>query len=333
MATGTLATRMLWPFMRVTGPGADPAHLQRLGVDVATLADPDTRITHDVARELLTAAIERTGDPAIGLLAGEQVETIDMGVLHYAARNCRDLRAAMKCTARYLRLADSLLEGVLMEEGDLATWELRMALPAPLPQTNDFQAVFAMRSIQWFRGSQETPTEIRLRHRQATDARQYARVFRCPVVLGAEHNAVVFPRAWLDHAVTGASAELLPAFEQQAQRLLDELTHAETVSARVRRLLLQEMGNGQASMRHIARQLHMSISTLRRRLGAEGTTHSDLLDTARRDLAVQQIVDGRMSVGELSLLLGFSNPAAFSRAFRRWTNMSPLEYRTRKAHG
>lgn len=330
MATGTLATRMLWPFMRVNGPSVDPAHLKRLGVDVATLADPETRISHDVARELLAASVQRTGNPALGLLAGERVEAIDMGVLHYATRNCPDLHSALNCASRFMRLADSLLEGVLIEQVDRATWELRMALPTPLPQTNDFQVTFALRSIQWFRASQDPPIEVRLRHREATDARHYARLFRCPVVLGAEHNAIVFPHAWLNDSLAGASPDLLPAFEDQAQRLLSELSQNETTSARVRRLMLKEMGNGQATMGYIARQLHMSASTLRRRLDAEGTTHSALLDQARRDLAVQQVKESRLSIGELSLLLGFSNPAAFSRAFRRWTGMSPIEFRARE---
>lgn len=329
MATGTLATRMLWPFMRVTGPGADPAHLQSLGLDVATLADPDARIAHDVARKLLLAAVERTGNVAIGLLAGEGVEATDAGALHFAARNCPDLRSALRCWTRFMRLADTLLEGVLTEQGECATWEMRMALPAPLPQTNDFQTAFALKAIHWFHGGNEPPIEVRLRHLRPTDARQYARVFACPVVLGAEHNAIVFPRAWLDDPVTGASPGLLPAFESHAERLLQELHQAETVSARVRRLMLKDMGQGHAAMGQIARQLHMSASTLRRRLHAEGTTHSALLDQARRDLALQQVKEARVSIGELSLLLGFSNPAAFSRAFRRWTAMSPIEYRTR----
>lgn len=320
---------MLWPFMRVTGPGADPAHLQSLGIDVAKLADPETRMPHEVARKLLLANVERTGNQALGLMAGEQVEAIDMGVLHYAARNCPDLRSALLCTARYLHLCDSLLEGVLVEQGDRATWELRMALPKPLPQTNDFQAVFAIRSIGWLHGAELPPLEVRLRHTQPTDARHYARVFRCPVTLGAEHNAIVFPRAWLNDPVAGASPGLLPAFEQQAERLLHELRHSETASARVRRLMLKELGHGHAAMGHLARQLHMSPSTLRRRLEAEGTTHSALLDQTRRDLAVQQVKEARISIGELALLLGFSNPTAFSRAFRRWTGMSPIEYRDR----
>jgi len=331
MGTGTLATRMLWPFMRVTAHDADPTHLTRLGIDVATLADPETRISHDVARDLLRATIERTGNVGLGLQAGEQVESMDMGVLHFAARNCPSLRSALKCTARFMKLADSLLEGVLHEQGDRAIWELRMALPAPLPQTNDFQAVFALRSIQWFRERNDPPLEVRLRHTRPTDPRAYLRIFGSAPVMGAEHNAIVFPQRWLEDSIRGASPQLLPAFEDQAQRMLDALSQSETVAARVQRLLLREMAHGQATMGYIARQLHMSASTLRRRLEAEGTTHSTLLDQARHQLAVQQVKEARISIGELSLLLGFSNPAAFSRAFRRWTGMSPIEFRTREA--
>ena len=95
------------------GTASDSSHLKSLGIDLATLADPETRISHDVARTLLKSAIARTGNTAIGLLAGEQVGTTDVGVLHFAARNCPDLRSAVRCTARYLRLGDSVLEGVL----------------------------------------------------------------------------------------------------------------------------------------------------------------------------------------------------------------------------
>ena len=320
---------MLWPFMRLGAPDAGHASkvLEDAGLNIGTLADPDARIPTLLGRQLLLAALEKSSDPALGLHAGERIESADFGVVHHAVRNCTDVRRALLCTARYLRLLDDNVVGSLLEEGERGTWQIENLVPRPLPAVNDFQVTVALMTINHFLGRRAKVLEVHVTHSVATDATEYARVFRAPVRFGTEHNALVVPREVLDAPVAHANRELFSVFDHRAQQLLDELAQSDSIAAKVRQLLVKHLDEGNVGIADSAHRLHMSAATLRRRLAEEGTTHKDLLEQIRREVALHQLHERRLSVGQIAFLLGFSSQSAFGRAFRRWVGTTPLEYR------
>jgi AraC-like DNA-binding protein len=171
-----------------------------------------------------------------------------------------------------------------------------------------------------------------MRHEKATDAAEYARVFRAPVRLGAEHNAVVFRRELLDAPAHHPNPSLLSSFHRNADRLLNDLERGDTFVGKVRRLLIERLEDGLA-ITETARRLHVSEATLRRRLAEElaeeGTTYRHVVDTVRKELALSYL-EGRLQPTEVGYRVGFANSGAFGRAFRRWTGTSPMEYRERR---
>jgi AraC-like DNA-binding protein len=228
-----------------------------------------------------------------------------------------------------MRLLDDYIDASLVEQGDRATWQIRNMGPERLPAINDFQVTAALVCGARYLGVKGPPLEVHLAHSEPTDAAEYARVFQAPVRLGAECNAVVMPRFVLDLPVVHANPDLFAAFDAQAQRMLEQLPHAEPVTVKVRRLVVDQLKRGDTGMEAVANQLHMSVATLRRRLDEEGKTHRELVDEARRELALRHIIDRRIAISEIAFLLGFSSVNAFGRAFRRWTGSSPLDYRAR----
>lgn len=97
-------------------------------------------------------------------------------------------------------------------------------------------------------------------------------------------------------------------------------------AARVRRLLIDLLPTGNANQRLIARRLNKSVSALQRRLNSEGTTYSDVQAETRRLLAEQYVLEGKYSIGQIAYLLGFSDQANFSRAFKRWSGRTPSQF-------
>jgi AraC-like DNA-binding protein len=91
----------------------------------------------------------------------------------------------------------------------------------------------------------------------------------------------------------------------------------------VERLLMPILHTGEAGMEGVARQMGLSRQTLFRRLKDEGMTYEKVLDDLRRRLAVDYLANGRVSTADAAYLTGFSEPAAFSRAFKRWTGSTP----------
>ena len=309
--------------------GPELAALAAAGVDSATLADADARIPRRLIGEIVWNAVQRTGDVALGVHAGEHTDSADFGVMDHAVRACPDVRRAMMCIARYTRLQDDNVEIHFMEEGERVVWQIRNAVPPILRVTNDFQVTVTVMNLMRRLGRHDPPLEVHIRHTEATDPAEYARVFRAPVRLGMPHNGVVIPRALLDQTVPSANPQAFSVFDLMATRLLKELDRTDTTTERVRRLVASRIGRDGIGIVDIGAQLHMSEATLRRRLDEEGTTYKAIVDELRRELAAQYVAEPRVAIGEIAFLLGFSTQSAFGRAFRRWNGVSPLEHRLR----
>ncbi len=303
--------------------------LEREGIDLAGFANPDTRIRHRVVIELLERTLLRTRDPALGLRAGESIDPSDLGVLSHVFRTCQTLREGILCSTRYSHLMNEAAAISLDESADAAVWRWRFTDDVEqLAASNDF--IVASSLVGWRRstGVDETPLEVHLMHRVATSPDDYARIFRCPVKLGMPHNAIVLRRAFLDSPMLGASRGLHVAFGKHAEAVMSRLRKDETVSGRAREAVMAELPNGDPSMEAIARKLAMSVATLRRRLEDEATSHRQILESVRCDLAKGYLSDPRLAISEVAFLLGFSHVTAFYKAFRRWMGgTTPAEFR------
>src|SRR6185369_10618542 len=97
--------------------------------------------------------------------------------------------------------------------------------------------------------------------------------------------------------------------------------------ARLREIIRSELNGGDPGLDHMAQKLGMSSRTLQRKLRDHGTTHQDVLDQMRQDLATRYLQQPEMAIGEVAYLLGFSESSAFHRAFKRWTGATPTEFR------
>jgi len=139
------------------------------------------------------------------------------------------------------------------------------------------------------------------------------------VRFGQPHDRVLFDRAYLDLPLISADPGAARAMREQCERALIELSN--TLVPRVQRALFQPDGSVR-SARVLARQLGVSERTLKRRLAAQNTSYTELLDIARRARALE-LLGSDASVEEMSARLGYSDAANFTRAFRRWTGQSP----------
>jgi AraC-like DNA-binding protein len=327
----TISLRWVIPFMRVTGASpTDIQILQREGITLKDFANPDTRVRHSAMMELLEATVQRTGDPTLGLRAGERFEVGDFDALEYAARSCSNLREAIMCGARYMYLMHGAQESRLVEEGELAAWELRITDEVPqLPAANDFALTSAVSFARRYTGQRNVLREVHFRHAEATSPAEYARIFDgAEIKLGMRHNALVFTREHLEAPMSHAHAGLQAAFEMHASAMLERLRRADGIGGRVRQLLVEQLRAGDVSMATVARRLAMSVATLRRRLGDESTSHSEILDDVRRELAEKYLADMSLAISEVAFLLGFSHVTAFYKAFRRWSQgVTPAEFR------
>jgi len=134
-------------------------------------------------------------------------------------------------------------------------------------------------------------------------------------------------RSWLDRAQLDRSPELCALLQTRAELLLARVEQDAPAAERVKRWLVAQRWQTRPTMDAIARDLGMSARSLRRRLLEERVLFSELVDDARASHAKRMLADPRRSVQETAFALGFATPAAFSRAFKRWTGVAPSAYR------
>jgi AraC-like DNA-binding protein len=132
---------------------------------------------------------------------------------------------------------------------------------------------------------------------------------------------------WLQAGITLAPSYVFGILSAHAEALLESLDGSKTLRGRVESLLMPILHTGDASVDRIAGKLGFSRQTLFRRLRAEGVTFERVLDELRHTLALHYLQGQRVSVNETAYLVGFSDPAAFSRAFKRWTGSRPHSMR------
>lgn len=300
------------------------------GLDPALLGNPDARVPL-LAQQALWAAIQQQlGDLEAGLRIGRALAPGQFSVLGYLLQSSPTLADALRAVQRYQRLAGEGGEVSLQADGE-RLWLVYQARHPEQPATRT-----RVLALMAFWQSLMAPLlhdfhllGARFRHAAPDDLRAYHELFACPLQFDAGDYALALPRALLDAPLAQANLALQSLLREHAEALLARLP-SESLSARVVALLSAQLGQGEPDRGQLAQALHLSERTLQRRLAEEGSSYQHLLGDTRRQLAERHLRDGQLAVTEIALLLGYSEPSVFFRAFRQWTGLTPGEYRARE---
>jgi AraC-like DNA-binding protein len=174
-------------------------------------------------------------------------------------------------------------------------------------------------------GKTVTPVAVRLERPEPVSSEPFSKVFRAQVRFGERENVLAFAACDLDERLPTGNAELARHNDEVVTRHLARIERVR-VSSRLRRWFIDQLPAGEPAEEAAARSLGMSLRNLQRRLEEEGTTYREALQEVRREMARSYLDEGHASVTEIAFLLGFGDASSFSRAFRRWTGLSPRAY-------
>ena len=172
------------------------------------------------------------------------------------------------------------------------------------------------------------PTLVTYAHVRTAEIRRFERFFGCPVEFGAESDSLYFSKETLDLPTCGADPDLFRALQPHAEG--EAKSHGFTpppFSEAVENALFRALASGEPTAEFVAQRLALSPRTLSRRLADEGMTFPNLLASLRRRLAQQYIKEPGLSMEQIALLLGYTEVASFSHAFRRWNGVAPSSVR------
>lgn len=302
----------------------------RLAEDL--LADPDGRVPFACFVALMKAAQEMAGDPALALHFGEAVDVSVIALGGAAAGMSATFEEGFGTMNRYARLAVDVTTsdggdrfGLERSEGRL--WMVdRRANPNDFPELTESTLARMVCSTRRGLGEISLFKAVSFTHPAPPYRQEYERIFRVPLMFGARRNGLA-----LDDRVPGwirrspVPSTVARAVRSRAEGLLLDLEARNTFRGRIEHLLLCALPAGEASVGVIAHRLSVSRHTLLRRLKAEGVTFDEVLNGLRQRMATQ-LLEGGASVQQTAHRLGYSDPASFSRAFKRWTGVAPSRF-------
>ena len=298
--------------------------MRAAGLTARDFDDPDT-ILSDVACVALFGEAARTcAVPNFALRVAEQIPLGAYPLLDYLVMTSESVGEGFDQLTRYLRLVGSPADLRIHEGKDPVV--VRLAVCSP------FNAEFTL-SLAVLHFRRETdgafqPSAVRFRHRPA-DPADFERRLACSVETGAEADEIAVPRSVWRLPLRRRDSLLHGVLRSQAEQVLARRGSDGRASTQLRRVLSTDMSRGGADLATLARRFGSSPRTLQRRLGEEGTSFQEVLDQVRREAAERYLADSSLSCAEVGYLLGFSEPAAFHRAFKRWRGVTPKEYRSR----
>jgi AraC-like DNA-binding protein len=304
---------------------------KRFQLSPKTLTSPEARISIPRFMRLGHAAIEASGNPALGLRMGALSRPVDAGIAGLAGETAHTLGAAMQTLIRYSLLTSRNSRGlpqIVPEQRRLAFYSIR-----PYNNFNYFVVDSVLGAwTQFLRtasGHWDVLESLTIEYPSVGLDEIFEAWFRCPVQFGAPENSVTVRQAIWQQGPVNAQPAMHEELTQRCETELQEIQRGWTTGDRVQRLLTPLFRGETPSLETIASKLGMTPWTLQRQLSAENTGFRELMDDTRKQLAKDYIRETDTSLSEIAWLLGFSNPAALHKAYRRWFGLSPGEHRRR----
>jgi AraC-like DNA-binding protein len=316
--------------------GASRAKLaERSRIDRADLADADDRVPFSKYVALMRAGQELCRDPALALHFGEAVDASEVSIAHVAG-GAENLGDALAQGNRYAPLgveveADGTGDRLQLRRAAGQLWLVDARRnPNDFPELTESTFARMISTMRRLLGDRQVVTTVHVTHAEPAYRAEYERIFRVPVVFGSNWNALRIDEALMSSIrFPTPSRYVTSVLKDHAEALLERLESSRSTRDRVERLLMPLLSTGDVRMGTIAGKLCCSRQTLFRRLKVEGVTFEQVLDELRHKLALNYLSANKASVKETARLVGYADPAAFSRAFKRWTGSSPRMYVSR----
>ena len=301
--------------------------LIKSGVEPTDSSQP-INLSADQLNIICTNALRLTGDEALGMKLGMHLDIVSLGIFGYALMTSETLSDAVHLLLRYNQ---ALLPSITINLETHGTSIDLMGRGAHLPSHLErfyLDTLFAAlaTNLRTLTGIDRVPFRLKLDYASVTDKSTYYSVFGPAVEFNAGLSAMSFDEQTLLLPISSSNPFAQDIFQRECDRIIASDNHLGMVSERVKQILISASLDF-PSTAVVASKLHMSESTLQRRLAKEGCKFQQLLDQVRYRLALEYLQGTHLPVTEVALLLGYSSAANFRRSFKRWSGVTPAKIR------
>lgn len=329
-ARASISFRYAWRILQTARElGANPEDICRqAGLLIPPAPSPDLWIPVTQHLDVWDSAQAAVGRRDFPLLVAESMGAETDDLVAFSCMTSERLLAALQNLARYMPVATNWAHWEF--EGDAAGCQLAYFNPGEKRPALRYSAEFALACVvalgRRYTGVEWSPREVQFAHDPPDDVRHLEAFFGAPVMFGRHRHALKIDKTVLSLPMAKADRALSAFFDKQAAQVLaNQDTSTIEIDLALERVLVELFKDGNPTLEAAARKLATSSRTLRRRLLERGTTFQQQLDRLRLSLAGRYLSEEQRSIGEIAYLLGFSDTAAFYRAYRRWTGKTPRE--------
>jgi AraC-like DNA-binding protein len=305
------------------------AMFTRLGIDLVGLYKGETRLPSKKIKFAWEEAARMTGDSAFGLSAAEVAFPTMFHSLSIVMSSCSSLGEAFEKFMRFRHVIDTISINSFEDCGDNVSFGWSPVTDIESEIGAEAFIACLMTLCRWGHGLSFSPHKVFLTRDKPEDTEQYEAFFKAPVEFNCDQNILYFDKESMYRPILTANKELASQSEVLTADYLARTLQGDTI-AKVYKVLMDFIANKFCSIELVAEELNMSPRTLQRKLHTLDTSYEALVDDARRDYAIALISDNRVPLKEVSYRAGFSDASNFGRAFKRWTNLSPGQYRQHK---
>lgn len=302
--------------------------LEGTSITADSLADPDARVRLSQELAFYRNVVRLSGDALIGLRIGAEYHLSDYGMYGYALMSAASFRQMLEIALGYVALTFTFFEYELIDNGADAVLEI-----TPLGEFGDCEMVLADREMSASHavfgevmGRQLPLSRVCLTERSPTLAERYRDHYACDVIFGAERCHYVFPQTLLSATPPRNNPATVEFAARRCDLLVARLERTSTFVEEVRQRMLDRPGRI-PDLEQLANELHLSTRSLRRYLANEGSSYRLIADEVRFELAKEYLEATALDMANIATLLGYSEAANFSHAFKRWSGMTPFAYR------
>jgi len=326
-APSTLTTWALLQWDALAARGLEPEPLFRsAGLDPAELRDPEARYPIIKMQRLWTAASIAVGEETYGLEVAQRMRPTTFHALGYAWLASPTLQEALERATRYFAVVSDGLSLELKRpragESVLVFKTTAAGIGRFAIASTDAGLAAIVMLCRMSNGPEWHPKAVRTVRPKPKAAATFARFFGAPIEYDAREAALIFSTDDLSRPLPSANRELAIANDAVLKRLIARLRMGD-IEGQVRGAIVERLASGAVLQGEIATGLALSERTLQRKLAEAGTNFQRVLDGVRRELGEAYVREGSRSITEIAYLLGFSDPANFTRAFRRWLGVAP----------
>lgn len=298
-----------------------------VGVSGELFTDPDNLISPHTCGELLERCAALTGCPHFALLLAQNQSASSLGMVGELLPHCADVGTALAHLQNYLHLHDRAGMATRTIEDHTATlgYTLFAGPLAGVDQIYDGTLVIAQNIMRLLCGPNWKARALLLSRRRPENVRPYRQFFQCPVEFDAASSLLVFPASDLSLPIAGADAGRCKLLQEELESIRGR--HDLDPLAQTRRVLQALLVLQRCSLASVAAELSMNPRRLNRLLERQGSSYRQLLDETRCGLALRLIGNTDLSLGQIAVVLDYSSASAFTHAFKRWQDVSPLQWR------